>query len=1078
MHETSTRVERLESDIPRLRNILTHYKQAARVSIVPWDLQYTTLPGLLSILNMHSTTRPPFIRLMGSVILSFLILFPNTVGAKYKDAQEDSTGLAPNASSLYGLVNINQYHTYLQSTEHSDYVFKQDSYIVWGGCFMCGILCIAFIIWFTLGCSQRQLSDDGIIRRPVGRTLAIATGCEPKHPDDPKVAEVSPLSASGSISTIQGRGKQFASQGPNSSPPSTPTVWDMKEPYPTSDGRRLWMSPLAIEDWTERSPVNQEQVSLYGNSRLFRPGLIVWFILVVAVNGQLQDPEHDLEFWKKMLNDPALKSEAIYFISLVGEGATREHIQEGITQLFHDSEALGVSDRVKLFVYLTGEGNDKNSMCLLNGESLSKREINRWMWELRATWGYTRSITLVLDICRRNDHEQGPSSYCGIELISSCSAGQKAQAIRFESDQDMPYSCFFLALVVASLDSSTKTSASFETNIGWRLSQLVGLIKSKQASEKSNEGPGLQEPDWSEDLSTFLELAKMLSRTKLAREARDFVIRYFPAESILMHNANLRLKTTHHLQAIGTFELVISIWSAVLSFFVYTLVSAAKYNQHSSGHQTSKFAPYDGQSNFYGPVNVHNYYYHFEWVERPSYFPEKPNVIVWISCLFAISCAAFVLGRELKHGRESEQPSAKPDNVCACRQAGRTPAIASGRLIMNSTDPDHSSEQGVSPPNTPNTASNVHGRRGRQFPSQGFSLSPTPPPNQPLSSSVVRARHYPVQAPPALWSLANASDLFSKDLILPGRLKRVKIKAKDRFIPYSNARRRHRGLTPGTVETHHVERKQSLENTLFGNPHLFQQDTVVWFILIVAVDYPGRDLQDPEHDLEFWRKTLNDPALDSETIYLIELAGKDATPKNIRESLAQLYCDSEALVTVGRPNLFVYLTGEGEGDADQNRMHLLDGEFLSEQDIDRWLWELRTSCGFMRPITLVLDICRINKDVPSAKMRHGVGLIYSSSSGEKAHALQFKSERDTPYSSFMLAFVLASSVSLTATTAEFVEAIEQRLGQLTGLIKLAASTKCDEDPGPQHPDWSQAGVRGPIDFPWARKNALEDCGSA
>ncbi|CAE6460270.1 unnamed protein product [Rhizoctonia solani] len=602
MHETSTRVERLESDIPRLRNILTHYKQAARVSIVPWDLQYTTLPGLLSILNMHSTTRPPFIRLMGSVILSFLILFPNTVGAKYKDAQEDSTGLAPNASSLYGLVNINQYHTYLQSTEHSDYVFKQDSYIVWGGCFMCGILCIAFIIWFTLGCSQRQLSDDGIIRRPVGRTLAIATGCEPKHPDDPKVAEVSPLSASGSIGAIQGRGKQVASQGPNSSPPSTPTVWDMKEPYPTSDGRRLWMSPLAIEDWTERSPVNQEhfptirhpvqasfplranlrdwesnnpptpklvcrtpylclansslqrphrgstlsisetrldrkspslEVSLYGNPRLFRPGLIVWFILVVAVNGQLQDPEHDLEFWKKMLNDPALKSEAIYFISLVGEGATREHIREGIAQLFHDSEALGVPDRVKLFVYLTGEGNDQNSMCLLNEEGLSKREINQWMWELRATWGYTRSITLVLDICRRNGHEQEPSSYCGIEFISSCSTGQKAQAIRFESDQDMPYSCFFLALVVASLDSSMSTNASFETNIGWRLSQLVGLIKSKQASEKNNEGPGLQEPDWSkvDDLSTFLELAKMLSRTKLAREARDFVIRYFPAEN-------------------------------------------------------------------------------------------------------------------------------------------------------------------------------------------------------------------------------------------------------------------------------------------------------------------------------------------------------------------------------------------------------------------------------------------------------------------------------------------------------------------------------------------------------------------
>ncbi|CAE6423638.1 unnamed protein product [Rhizoctonia solani] len=541
--------------------------------------------------------------------------------------------------------------------------------------------------------------------------------------------------------------------------------------------------------------------------------------------------------------------------------------------------------------------------------------------------------------------------------------------------------------------------------------------------------------------------------------------------------------------AIGTFELIISIWSAVLSFFVYSLISDAKHNQHPSDHQTSKFGPRGNvQHNFYGPVIVHNHYNLFEWVEHLSYHPEKPNFILWIGCLFVISWAAFVLGLKLKYGPEPEQPPAKPDNGCTCRQVGRTAAIASGRL----NSPDPSSGQEVSPPNTPKTASNAHGQRGRQFPSQGFSLSPTPPPwgvkepctipfakdwmpslatmiqglqfeeksdtmdrqsNQPLSSSVVRA--HPVQAPPAPWSLANVSDLLLRDLIPPGRLKRVKIKAKDRFIPYSNARRRHRGLTPGTVETHQVEKKNSLENTLFGNPHLLQQDTIVWFILIVAVDYPGRDLQDPEHDLEFWRKMLKDPALDSEIIYLIELAGSDATPENIRESLAQLYCDSEALVTVGRPKLFVYLTGEG--DADRNRMHLLDGEFLSEQDIDRWLWELRTSCGFTRPITLVLDICRTNKDVPSAKMRHGVGLIYSSSSGEKAHALQFKSEQDTPYSSFMLAFVIASSVSPTSTTAEFVEAVEQRLGQLTGLIKLAASRKCDEDPGPQHPDWSQAG---------------------
>ncbi|CAE6395607.1 unnamed protein product [Rhizoctonia solani] len=541
---------------------------------------------------------------------------------------------------------------------------------------------------------------------------------------------------------------------------------------------------------------------------------------------------------------------------------------------------------------------------------------------------------------------------------------------------------------------------------------------------------------------------------------------------------------------IRTFGLIVFSWLTLLSFFVI-------YNQHTSNHRTPRFAP-DGniEFNFHGPVNVYNYRDHFEWAERPSYYLERLGFLLWLGCLWLV----FILGRELKYGRAPEQP--KIDNGCTCHQpqAGRTLAVASGQL--DGTAP---SGLEVSSPNDPKSTRNIHGQRGRQLPSQGPSLPLTPPlrgikephadsfedwmpsfattvqgwqfegksspvdresvstlesrANRPLLSSTLRARLYPVQAPPASRSRPNGNDQSGsllKDPTVPSRIKQVKIKAKDRFSP-SDTRRSHRGSTPGAVETSQAERKNSLESTLYGNHCLLPQDTVIWFILIVAVDYPGRDLQDPEHDLKFWRKMLDDPALDSETIYLVELAGKDATPQRIKESFAQLYHDSEAMVTVGHPKLFVYLTGEG--DADQNRMHLLDGKFLSERDIDRWLGELRTSYRYTRPVTLVLDICRINKDFSSAKMHHGVELIYSSSSGEKAHALRFKSEQDTPYSSFMLAFVVASSVSPTSTAAEFVAAVEQRLGQLTGLVSLAAAKEGNDNPGSQHPDWNQAGVR-------------------
>ncbi|CAE7061171.1 unnamed protein product [Rhizoctonia solani] len=574
---------------------------------------------------MTSSTQPSY--LVWLAALSFLAFFPNTTGVKYGDAHEHFTSrLAPNANpaiNYHGPVNTKYCYICLGFPEHSSYIFEQESYILWGSCFVCGALCIIFILWCAPGSSQEQPSaepKDQPTYHRSGRTPAVAIGCNLNLSDGLDIPET-PVGVNGTISTTRvGRGRQFASQSSNSSP--TPTselfvAWDLKEARP-SDGRQIWVSPFAIEDRTEEnSPVDQEHfpmvrypvqapqansrnrlkhlpiskrvrrtpylcitnpnlqhpsrgsmlnivaarfdrqkpsltVSLYGNPRPLRPSFVVWFILVIGVNGSVEDPEHDLDFWKKMLSDPELKSEAIYFVRLTGEDATRKNIEKEITRLFHRSEALGEPNSAKLFVYLTGEGDHQNRMCLPNEDCLSKRDIVEWLWKLRATWGYNRPVTLVLDICRSDGNERGTTLYRGIELISSCSVGQEAQAIRFESDQDMPYSCFFLALMVASLDSPT-TSVSLKTDIGRRLSQLVGLIRI-QVSEKSSGGPGPQEPDWSQagDLSTFVELARMLSRTKLAGDIREFITRYFLVESIppsLATECELTGdKTSHHLR--------------------------------------------------------------------------------------------------------------------------------------------------------------------------------------------------------------------------------------------------------------------------------------------------------------------------------------------------------------------------------------------------------------------------------------------------------------------------------------------------------------------------------------------------
>jgi hypothetical protein len=305
----------------------------------------------------------------------------------------------------------------------------------------------------------------------------------------------------------------------------------------------------------------------------------------------------------------------------------------------------------------------------------------------------------------------------------------------------------------------------------------------------------------------------------------------------------------------------------------------------------------------------------------------------------------------------------------------------------------------------------------------------------------------------------------SKECTIFGRLKRVKTKLNSRFLPYPNllhlSTQRRRGLTSAIPEPRHVGRKSSLETALFGDPQILQPDQIIWFVLVVAVDYLG--LQDPEHDLEFWKTMLDDSILNSEIIYFIKLAGEEATPENIRKELAQMYHDSEALGKVGRPNLFVYLTGEGD---DQNRMCLLGGKSVSEEEIDRWLTELRTECGYARPITLALDICRSNKDKPGTKMSHGIDLICSASPGEQAKAIRFESDQAKPYSCFILAFIAASVGSLASTSVNFKAEIEQHLNQLIALMNSAPSKRIsdgdDDGVSSQTPDWSRGNVSGPM----------------
>ncbi|CUA69078.1 hypothetical protein RSOLAG22IIIB_03756 [Rhizoctonia solani] len=171
------------------------------------------------------------------------------------------------------------------------------------------------------------------------------------------------------------------------------------------------------------------------------------FILAVAVAyDDLEDPQHDFELMQAWLKDH--KSGDVRFRGLSGEEATREKIENAICELYR--EALQVPGS-NLLILLTGEGHYTNKMHLLKGRFITDSDLRIWLWKLRNESKPTEvPTTIILDYCRPNKHIPLGNAQEGVKFIWSCSLGQTAAALRLPSTQDIPRSCFLLALMMFS----------------------------------------------------------------------------------------------------------------------------------------------------------------------------------------------------------------------------------------------------------------------------------------------------------------------------------------------------------------------------------------------------------------------------------------------------------------------------------------------------------------------------------------------------------------------------------------------------------------------------------------------------
>ncbi|CCO37158.1 hypothetical protein BN14_11310 [Rhizoctonia solani AG-1 IB] len=246
--------------------------------------------------------------------------------------------------------------------------------------------------------------------------------------------------------------------------------------------------------------------------------------------------------------------------------------------------------RSNLFIYLTGEGDGKGGMTLLDGTSIDRAYIDLCLRELEENHqgGLAQTPVVQFDMCRygvdpgRSIAVLGMTNK-GIDAFYSCSAGEGALAMEFSPETLL--SAYSIAFIMASCDLARSSSNSphesttadldtLKKAIQWRLHQLTNVVNLARRSGRPSgifhmifymlsksssifKLPDLipQSPDWGEasNLDLIIELSLMISEMKQVRQVYDKITNhiYFrmanpPLVSTSNHDPPPRTRTTQH----------------------------------------------------------------------------------------------------------------------------------------------------------------------------------------------------------------------------------------------------------------------------------------------------------------------------------------------------------------------------------------------------------------------------------------------------------------------------------------------------------------------------------------------------
>ncbi|EUC66356.1 hypothetical protein RSOL_474740 [Rhizoctonia solani AG-3 Rhs1AP] len=266
--------------------------------------------------------------------------------------------------------------------------------------------------------------------------------------------------------------------------------------------------------------------------------------------------------------------------------------------------------------------------------------------------------------------------------------------------------------------------------------------------------------------------------------------------------------------------------------------------------------------------------------------------------------------------------------------------------------------------------------------------------------------------------------------------------------------------------------KTPLKATLFnGSRNLFSASPIppiTSTLHILAIDVAYDNLQDPQHDLNILASLFK--GHESGKTRLRRISGNGATLETIEATIGELYRET---LKSSSSSLLILLTGEGNQD---NKMYLMGDVFITDDDLRRWMWKLQIDCyPNNRTVTIILDYCRKNPDIPFGKSHFGVEFIWSCSPGQTAAALRFPSTQDMPRSCFLLSLMM-SSYQFTHAKRDLTAAVDNELRRLLRLLELThrkihengrcepcnRKEECPIPYQPQDPDWQQAGSMGSV----------------